>query len=568
MARTRGSLGSEQDVFLTALRHQRAGHVAKAAKLYEKLLQRNRSHAQALLLLGVLRSDAGDAEGAEALFRRRLADDPGDALALHNLAKIYQRRGDDLGAIELYRRATAAKAFAPSFNDLGFSLHRIGEFETAIAAFDRAIAIDRDYVTAHSNRGFVLLDLGRHREAIMDFRYVLASGPESAEAWCHLATACHKAGELAEAEAAARHALTLDAGYLDAYLQLAQTLERMHRLDESETAGLEWARRQRVVTKACIGANPRARVLILAGSRACNLPTQQLLSNRRYETITAHLLPPGYEPLAERPDCDILFNAIADADQGADFLSEAAAICDGSGLPVLNHPDGIARTRRDRAPALLARVTGLTVPAVRRMSRDELQTRPPLSEWGGMLLVRPTGAHGGDDLARIDAPEKLAEYLRLTPQRDFFVTRYCEYRSPDGRYRKYRFIFVDREVLPYHLAIAEDWLVHYFRADMIRHASLREEEEAFLADYRSAFPGPLAETIGEIARRLDLDYAGLDCGIGPDGQVLLFEANASMLVHMGDRQREFAYKQTYVQRIFDAMDAMVARRLVLGHQRH
>ncbi|HMK68944.1 MAG TPA: tetratricopeptide repeat protein [Stellaceae bacterium] len=563
-----GPHGVESETFASALRLQRAGDAARAAKLYEKLLRRNAGHAQALLLLGVLRLETGDLEAAEALFKRRLVDDPGDGLALHNLARLYQKRGDDSRAIELYRRATASKPFAPSFNDLGFSLHRIGELEPAIAAFDRAIAIDRNYATAHSNRGLVLCDLGRHREAIADFRRVLELNPDSAEAWCHLATACHRAGDLAEAEAAARRALALDAGYLDAYLQLAQTLERLHRPDEAEVAGLEWARRQRVVTKPCIGGRPRARVLILAGSRACNLPTQELLSNRRYETTRAHLLPPGFELLGEVPGCDILFNAIADADHGADFLPEAAAICDTSGLPVLNHPRGIARTRRDRAPGLLAGISGLTVPEVRKVNREELPLLTQLPEWQGTLLVRPTGAHGGDDLVRIDAPEKLGEYLRVVPQREFFVTRYYEYRNSDGRYRKYRFIFVDREVFPYHLAIADDWLVHYFRADMIRHAALREEEEAFLGDYRSAFPGPLAATIGEIAHRLNLDYAGLDCSIGPDGRVLLFEANASMLVHMGDRQREFSYKQRYVQRIFDAMGEMIAHRLALGHQRN
>lgn len=567
MASRQPSLGSERTILSDALRHQQSGRTRKAAGLYERLLAGNPNHPQALLLLGVLRSEAADLDGAEILFRRRLADAPTDGFTLHNLAKLYQRRGDDAGAIELFQKAAEGAAFAPTFNDLGVSLHRTGSLAAALTAFDRAIALDPAYVMAHSNRGLVLADLDRSQEAAAAFQRVIALAPQSAEAWCHLGTASHKSGDLAAAEAACRHALDLDADYIDAYLQLALTMDRAHRPEEAENFGTEWARRQRVVTKRCTSGKPEARILVVAGSRMCNVPTEFLLSNRRFETTTVHLLPPGsaspeeIAALRRLPEFDIAFNAIGEVDRGEIFFPEAREFCAGLACPLLNPPDEMARTRRDRVAELFAGIPNLIIPETRRVPRAELLVLAERADWPETLLVRPIGAHGGDDLVRISAAADLAAYLGVVHAEQHYLTRYCEYRSPDGHYRKYRFVFIDREAFPYHLAIADDWLVHYWRADMTRAAWMRAEEEAFLANYEQAFPGALAETIREIGRRLDLDYGGIDCAVAPDGRVLLFEANATMLVHLADRHADFAYKTAYVPRIFDAMGAMIARRI-------
>jgi hypothetical protein len=64
-----------------------------------------------------------------------------------------------------------------------------------------------------------------------------------------------------------------------------------------------------------------------------------------------------------------------------------------------------------------------------------------------------------------------------------------------------------------------------------------------------------------VARRLDLDYGGMDCALTSDGRVLVFEANATMLIHLNESRDEFPYKHRYVPRIFEAVSRMVARRL-------
>jgi len=70
-------------------------------------------------------------------------------------------------------------------------------------------------------------------------------------------------------------------------------------------------------------------------------------------------------------------------------------------------------------------------------------------------------------------------------------------------------------------------------------------------------PASLA-AIEAIGNRLDLDYAGVDFALLPDGRILVFEANATMLVHLHDAQEDFPYKHQVVPAILEAFEAMLS----------
>jgi ribonucleotide monophosphatase NagD (HAD superfamily) len=143
----------------------------------------------------------------------------------------------------------------------------------------------------------------------------------------------------------------------------------------------------------------------------------------------------------------------------------------------------------------------------------------------------------------------------------FYATEFVDYRSEDGWYRKYRVMFIDREPYPYHLAIGARWLLHYRSADMQADAARREEEAAFLHDPLAALGARAMAALMEIGKRLDLDYAGIDFSLLPDGRILFFEANATMLVHAEDDPR-FACKNQAVGTIMAAVERMLGRRLI------
>jgi hypothetical protein len=330
------------------------------------------------------------------------------------------------------------------------------------------------------------------------------------------------------------------------------------------------------ITGMCLGGEPAAHLLLLCCHGMGNVPMRHLFDRRLFHKVIVALEPQGQdEPgeqaaeLAERlPPYDICFNGVGDADLSADFLDDVRDLSAALTCPVLNPIDRVARTRRDRAPDLLAGIPSLLVPSVRRVSGEDLKR---LAAAPGALsfplLLRPAGDHGGDGLVRVADAGALAREAADAIHPAYYLTDFVDYASADGWYRKYRLVYVDRTVFPYHLAISRDWKLHYWRSaeEMSRSDWMRSEEEAFLADWRKVF-GAAADAVEAIGRRMDLDYAGLDCGIMPDGRLVLFEANAQMLVHLTDPVELFPYKHRYLPPLFQAVDAMVLERAAAAQE--
>jgi hypothetical protein len=175
------------------------------------------------------------------------------------------------------------------------------------------------------------------------------------------------------------------------------------------------------------------------------------------------------------------------------------------------------------------------------------------------FLVRPMGSHGGERLILLTADDdEAALQAAVIPGRDHFVTAFHDFRSSDGFHRKYRTIFVGGRPYPYHLAIGPSWLVHYYSSGTASDPARLAEERRFLDDPETALGGPAVAAIRAIGERLGLDYCGADFSVLDDGRVLLFEANAAMLVHPEARDGPLAHKNPYVERILEAFQTLLA----------
>jgi hypothetical protein len=131
-----------------------------------------------------------------------------------------------------------------------------------------------------------------------------------------------------------------------------------------------------------------------------------------------------------------------------------------------------------------------------------------------------------------------------------------DYRSRDGHFRKYRFVFADTDILPYHLAIGNGWKVHHYTTDMDKHAWMQDEEKRFLENPDAVFSPAHYAALAAIREAVGLEFFGIDCSLDRDGNVVVFEVNASMLIH--DDNADFPYKTPHCRRIRSAFEAMLA----------
>jgi len=581
---------------LAALRGDRDSAIAR----FRSVLALQPGHAQALLKLASLILERGfvdeaDFDGAIDVCRAAIAllADPAPAQAV--LGRLLLTAGRACEATEAYQAAVAAAPLnAQAQAGLALSLLDSGDHAAALGAAEAALRIDPDIADAWYAKGRALLAVRRPADAAVALKRGVDLAPDQARlhlslgdafaeldldqaALGHLARAAlldpaskwaqanlgsmlYRCGDLEAAERHCRLALAADPDLGVAHQNLAGIL--------AERGEMEEARRHRdhafAAANVRIEAAPAAKATVLAVSTADsgNVPHKYLLPTDRYTRIDWFIEYAQDSQAAELPPYDLVFNIIGDPDYAEGTEAAVTPYLRGCEPPFLNDPAKVARTRRDRLPALLEGIEGVLAPKVLRFSAGagdaaELATQMAAAGIDFPVLVRPMGSHGGRGLALARTADDLAG---ADAGGGVYVTQYVEYGSPaDGRYRKYRAIFVDRQPYPYHLAIKDQWLAHYQTAEMVGAHERQAEELRFLLDPQAVLGERGMAALAAIGARLDLDFAGVDFGVLPDGRLLVFEANATMLVHP-EPVGEFSYKNPFAERITAAFQALVDRR--------
>jgi CheY-like chemotaxis protein len=110
-----------------------------------------------------------------------------------------------------------------------------------------------------------------------------------------------------------------------------------------------------------------------------------------------------------------------------------------------------------------------------------------------------------------------------------------------------------RREYPLHLAISKQWKIHYFSADMRDHAEHRGEEAKFLGDMPGVLGVKAMAALERLSTAMKLDYGGIDFALSQSGEILLFEANATMVVEQPDGDPRWDYRRAAVERIHGAV---------------
>ncbi|HTA17558.1 MAG TPA: hypothetical protein VK786_07420, partial [bacterium] len=74
--------------------------------------------------------------------------------------------------------------------------------------------------------------------------------------------------------------------------------------------------------------------------------------------------------------------------------------------------------------------------------------------------------------------------------------------------------------------------------------------------------GPTAlSALEQVQAALALDYAGIDFSVNAAGELILYEANATMVIAAPDADEKWDYRRAPVQKVFDAVTAMLKSRI-------
>ena len=304
-------------------------------------------------------------------------------------------------------------------------------------------------------------------------------------------------------------------------------------------------------------------VLLLLSLNAGNVLIQRFLNDRIFQTYVMFV--ESHDQAIPFPEHRLVVNGIGDADVRGEALTAAEGVLARSGAPVINRPERVLATGRCENAQRLRRIPGVVTPRIALFRREQLmhagagrQLRAQGFEFP--LLVRAPGFHMGKNFVRVESQEELSASVAELPGSQVLAMQYLDGCASDGNIRKYRVLMVGEALYPVHLAIARQWKIHYFSAEMAVNDEHRAEESRFLCDMEAVLGQRAMKALRAIQKSLGLDYGGIDFGLNARGDVLLYEANATMAVYRPDADPKWDYRRDSVERIFAAVrDVFLSR---------
>jgi len=293
-----------------------------------------------------------------------------------------------------------------------------------------------------------------------------------------------------------------------------------------------------------------------AGDFSTNTPIEFLLE--RSDVLLYSLYVTPGQPLPPIPDHDIAIVTVGESDRDGPVLGEIERLRQTWPCPVLNLPARVMELSREGLYRLLRDIPGVVMAPTIRIGRADFAKLDGGTDFP--IIARPVGSHAGQGLAKIESAKDIDTYLAQQADADFFLSPYLDYRSADGQFRKYRLVWIDRQPYPCHMAIADQWKVWYYNAGMEKSEAKRNEEEQFLCAFDEGFGKRHSAALAAVAERLDLDYVGIDCAELPDGRLVVFEGDISLVAHDMDPPAIYPYKSRPARRLFAAFYAMLRRK--------
>ena len=195
----------------------------EATKLFEQYTQRRPDNPWGHYMLGLSAWKSGDLVKSEESFETALRIDPKHMKSLVNLSRVLieQKRYDDaIGKLTTAGEVDPESATVPRLMARAHSAK--GEFEQAVDAYRRAIALDGSDAWSMNNLGMLYLERGFVEDALAYLAKAVQMNENVAAFHNNLGMALEHQGRFVAAATAYKGALTADPGYKKAKQNLVR----------------------------------------------------------------------------------------------------------------------------------------------------------------------------------------------------------------------------------------------------------------------------------------------------------------------------------------------------------
>lgn len=557
----------------------RRGQLEAARQLYEALLEASPGDADVEGLLGVLALQEGQAVDAERLLRHSLAGAPEPRVALRNLNNLVVLLRESGRAAEAKALLAEPTPEWPEGRDAGPAERRTvlslveammgyGQPAKARRLLDRAMPRRDDDAEALNLDGRLQLAEGAPAVAAATLARATQLAPDSWQPLLALSAAQERAGER---DAARR------------------SLERLTRVWPVHVAP---ARPTQEATLLILNAAPQKVSDLCGGLQALHLGTNyageigaRLRDDYRLMSVFADAAEGNWQERLPPPDVALNNCVNSEHVNVPGRIETLQALVRGIPCPVINPPEQVFRTTRQKNALLLRGVPNLRVPRVERYHTGLASPESIAADIGAAfdypVILRRTAAHmstdsllAGHEKSAVLVPDEtgLREHLQRAGWGEFYAIEFVDLKRDDGFYRKLRAVVMDDEIILGQAAMNWQWMVSGWRdkpegiAFYHAHPRLVEECNRIVLDPEAALGREVMETLAAVRARIPLDLFGIDFEVDRDGRLVFFEASAAMIFH-GNQSRapeDIRLPKEISARIDDAFRTMIARRLASG----
>jgi tetratricopeptide (TPR) repeat protein len=212
-------------------------------------------------------------------------------------------------------------------------------------------------------------------------------------------------------------------------------------------------------------------------------------------------------------------------------------------VPILNSPDKVVLTTRQRNAQNLKDIEGLLVPKIVRFENrpgTEISNAIMLEEEIGYpLILREPFQQMGKETEKIESTNTLLAALAGLGAGQFYAIAFVDNPLAPSLYRKFRAAVIGQNIFITHVHFGADWNVHRIRNEELRQKIETRVRQIPAAQYLLNKPNSevnraVFHTLGKLRARIPLEMFGVDFDVMADGKVLFFEANSAMNISFSE----------------------------------
>lgn len=166
-----------------------------ALEQYEALVRIEPKDADNHLLLGGLYILNKDLQKAEGEFKTALQIDPGSEEAVTQLARLYGEEGNSKKAIETLNSVPEGGRSSKVYSTLGAAYEQQKDYKNAVAAYQHALALDKDNLDAMRGLAQNLANDNQMEAALNEYKTLQAADPQDWQASVEVARVYRRLGK-------------------------------------------------------------------------------------------------------------------------------------------------------------------------------------------------------------------------------------------------------------------------------------------------------------------------------------------------------------------------------------